>query len=144
MPRKTYFSHLWLKLPQYKDWLRKKDDITVNLMQKISFKYRQMGLRLTCVSLNFLRFLELVVYILYMAAWKLGLKILIGILGKFLNAWRELFEKVTETCIYLLPYCGHRWCENEYCARRGELIWLEEKKFVTYLKDQPKSKQPQS
>ena len=28
MPRKTYFSDLWLKLPQYKDWLRKKDDIT--------------------------------------------------------------------------------------------------------------------
>ena len=28
MPRKTYFSELWLKLPQYKDWLRKKDDIT--------------------------------------------------------------------------------------------------------------------
>ena len=27
MPRKTYFSDLWLKLPQYKDWLRKKDDI---------------------------------------------------------------------------------------------------------------------
>ena len=28
MPRRTYFSDLWLKLPQYKDWLRKKDDIT--------------------------------------------------------------------------------------------------------------------
>ena len=28
MPRKSYFSYLWLKLPKYKDWLRKKDDIT--------------------------------------------------------------------------------------------------------------------
>ena len=28
MPRKTYFSDLWLKLPQYKAWRRKKDDIT--------------------------------------------------------------------------------------------------------------------
>ena len=28
MPRKTYFSDLWLKLAEYKDWLRKKDDIT--------------------------------------------------------------------------------------------------------------------
>ena len=28
MSRRTYFSDLWLKLPQYKDWLRKKDDIT--------------------------------------------------------------------------------------------------------------------
>ena len=28
MPRKTYFRNLWLQLPRYKDWLRKKDDIT--------------------------------------------------------------------------------------------------------------------
>ena len=61
------------------------------------FEYPQMGLTLSCISLNFLlkkrnqkNFhhwykLELVVYILYMAAWKLGLKILIGILGKFLK-----------------------------------------------------------
>ena len=69
------------------------------------------------------------------AAWKL--------LDETL-ARRELFEKVTETCIYPLPYCGHRWCENEDCARRAELIWPEVKKFVAYLKDQPKSKQPQS
>ena len=31
-------------------------------------------------------------------------------------AQRELFEKVTETCIYPLPYCGHCWCEFENCA----------------------------
>ena len=28
MPGNTYFSDLWLKLRQYKDWLRKKDGIT--------------------------------------------------------------------------------------------------------------------
>ena len=28
MPRKTYFRDLWPKLPQHKDWPRKKDDIT--------------------------------------------------------------------------------------------------------------------
>ena len=28
MPRKTYFSDLWLKISQYKDCLRKKDDIS--------------------------------------------------------------------------------------------------------------------
>ena len=59
-------------------------------------------------------------------------------------ARRELFEKVTETCIYPLPYCGHRWYENEDCPRCAKLIWPEVKKFVAHLKDQPKSKQPQS
>ena len=28
MPRKTYFSDLWLKISQYKDCLRKKDDVS--------------------------------------------------------------------------------------------------------------------
>ena len=28
MSRKTYFSDLWLKLPQYKNCIRKKGDIT--------------------------------------------------------------------------------------------------------------------
>ena len=35
-------------------------------------------------------------------------------------------------------------CENEDCVRRVELIWPEVKKFIAYLKDQPKPKQPQS
>ena len=55
-----------------------------------------------------------------------------------------LFEKVTETCIYPLPYYGHPYCEDEDFARRAEPIWWEVKKFVAYLKQQPKSKQPQS
>ena len=46
--------------------------------------------------------------------------------------------------MYCLPYCGHRWYENEDCACLVEPIWLEVKKFVACLKDQPKSKQPQS
>ena len=59
-------------------------------------------------------------------------------------ARRELLEKVRKTCIYPLPYCGHRWYEVEDCTCRAELIWPEVKKFVPYLKDQPKWKQPQS
>ena len=53
----------------------------------------------------------------------------------------ELFKKVTETFIYPLPYFGHCWYENEYSARSGELILLEVKKFVAYLKILSKSKQ---
>ena len=59
-------------------------------------------------------------------------------------AQRELFEKVTKTCIYPLPNCGHCWCENEDCAHHAELIWPVLNKFVAYLKDQPKLKHPQS
>ena len=58
-------------------------------------------------------------------------------------ARRELFEKVTETALYPLPYCGHRWCENEDCARRAELIWPAIINFIKYLQKEPKSKQPQ-
>ena len=41
-----------------------------------------------------------------------------------------MFEKVTESSTYHLPYCGHRWCENEDC-----LQWADQVKL-------PKSKQP--
>ena len=37
-------------------------------------------------------------------------------IGKILKVRRELFEKVTETELYPLPHCGHRWCENEFCS----------------------------
>ena len=37
---------------------------------------------------------------------------------------RDIFEKITETNVYPLPYCGHRWCENEDCIHRVENIWL--------------------
>ena len=56
-------------------------------------------------------------------------------------ARRDIFEKITETNVYPLPYCGHRWCENEDCIHR-ENIWLAFKKFIKHLKMLPKSKQP--
>ena len=55
-------------------------------------------------------------------------------------ARRELFEKVTETCIYPLPYCGHHWCENKGCAHRAEMMWPEVKKFVGYIERSTKIK----
>ena len=49
--------------------------------------------------------------------WNIGkiLKVAWKVLDEA-SARRELFEKITETCIYLLHYCGHCWCENEDCA----------------------------
>ena len=44
--------------------------------------------------------------------------------------------------MYPLPYCGHRWCENEDCLIRADLIWLPLTKFIKHLKLLPKSKQP--
>ena len=40
MPRKIYFSDLWLQLPQYKDWLRKKmisRENTVTVIRTLMF-----------------------------------------------------------------------------------------------------------
>ena len=58
-------------------------------------------------------------------------------------AWRELFEKVTETALYPLPYCSHRWCESGDCAHCIELILPAIINFIKYLEKEPKSKQPQ-
>ena len=57
-------------------------------------------------------------------------------------ARRETFEKITETNVYPLPYCSHRWCKNEDCFDRADVIWLSLSKFIKYLKLLPKSKQP--
>ena len=57
-------------------------------------------------------------------------------------ARRETFEKITETNTYPLPYCGHRWCENETCLQRAAQIWTSFIKFIKYLEKLPKSKQP--
>ena len=61
-----------------------------------------------------------------------GLHTIHGNIGKILKAaWklldeapaqRELFEKVIEICIYPLPYCDHRLCENKDCACCAEMI----------------------
>ena len=43
---------------------------------------------------------------------------------------RETFEKITESRVYPLPYCGHRWCENEDCLHCAVETWLA---FSTFL-----------
>ena len=111
-----------------------------------------MGLMLTCVSLNFwLEKTESEEFPSMIQIGTCGLHTLHGSMkarvknpnwniGKILEAaWklldevparRELFEKETETCIYLLPYYGHRWCENEDCACSAELIWPDEENLL--------------
>ena len=59
---------------------------------------------------------------------KAGVKNFNWNIGKILKAaWklldeaparRKLFENVTETCIYPVPYCDHWWCENKDCPCR--------------------------
>ena len=38
-------------------------------------------------------------------------------------ARRDTYTKVTESEDFPLPYCGHRWCENENCVKQAEMIW---------------------
>ena len=75
--------------------------------------------------------------------WNIG-KILKA-MAKLLDespARREKYEMVTESVVYPLPYCGHRWCENENCAHRAEKLWPNFVKFIDYLSKLPKSQQP--
>ena len=48
--------------------------------------------------------------------WNIG-KVLKSMSKIFMDstARRETFETITES----LPYCGHRWCENENCLHRA-------------------------
>ena len=55
---------------------------------------------------------------------------------------RATYENITETLDYLLQFCGHRWCENETCARKAQSLLVGYKKFVTYINSLKKSKQP--
>ena len=77
------------------------------------------------------------------SVWKIGkvLKAMEGVLHDS-PARRDNYEKVTETNIFPLPYCGHRWCENENCLLRAAEIWPSYIKFVKYLEKLPKSSQP--
>ena len=49
---------------------------------------------------------------------------------KLLNespAQREKYVALAETNLFPLPFCGHRWYENEDCAERAErtiMGWL--------------------
>ena len=57
-------------------------------------------------------------------------------------ARRDMFQKVTESNQFPLPYCGHRWCENENCLERADKIWPRYIKFIKYLQKLPKRQQP--
>jgi hypothetical protein len=75
--------------------------------------------------------------------WKLGEKL--KAMWKFLNecpSRREIYENVAENKVYPLPYCGHRWCENQNCCERAANIFPGYLKFIEHLQSLPKSKQP--
>ena len=57
-------------------------------------------------------------------------------------ARRETFEKITESDVYPLPYCGHRWCKNENYLHRAIEIWRAFNTFVKDLMKLPKGKRP--
>lgn len=57
-------------------------------------------------------------------------------------ARRAVYENVTESMEYPSKFCGHRWCENEGCAEKAEVILKNYQKFITRIcslkmKDQP-------
>ena len=57
-------------------------------------------------------------------------------------ARRDTYESITESNVYPLQYCGHRWCENEKCANRAEIVWPGFIKFIKFLGAQKKALQP--
>ena len=59
-------------------------------------------------------------------------------------ARREVYESITQTKTYPLPYCQTRWCENEPVAKTAAEFWLVYCKFIQYLASLPKSKQSQN
>ena len=56
----------------------------------------------------------------------------------------EVYESITQTKTYPLPYCQTRWCKNEPVAERAAEIWPVYCKFIQHLASLPKSKQPQN
>ena len=58
------------------------------------------------------------------------------------TASRDMFQKVTESNQFPLPYCGHRWCEDENFLERADKIWPKYIKFLKYLQKLPKRQQP--
>ena len=68
------------------------------------------------------------------SGWEIG-KILKAVF-KLLDespARRDIFRNVTESEVFPLPYCGHRWCENECCLNCAGAIWQCFVKFIEYL-----------
>ena len=56
-------------------------------------------------------------------------------------ARRKTFEKITESDVHPVTYCGHRWCKNENCSHRATEIWPAFNTFVKHLMKLPKAKQ---
>ena len=77
------------------------------------------------------------------ADWKVGkiLKAMHGLLED-VPARRENYTNVTETDVFPMSYCGHRWCENEKACNRADTIWQSYTKFIKFCSSQPKSNQP--
>ena len=59
-------------------------------------------------------------------------------------ARREVYESITQTKTYPLPYYQTRWCENEHVAERAVEIWPVYCKFIQHLASLPKPKQPKT
>ena len=57
---------------------------------------------------------------------------------------REVYESITQTETYVLPYCQTRWCKNESVAERAAEMWPVFCQFIQHLASLPKSKQPQN
>ena len=104
------------------------------------------------VSMNCLPLwiLELLVFTLFMEVWNMQKKEVNGMLAKFLSVylnilWTLLREgkpvKKSESDVYPLPYCGHRWCENENCLHRAVEIWPAFNTFVKLIMRLPRAKQ---
>ena len=55
------------------------------------------------------------------------------------SAQREKYLALTDTILFPLPFCEHRWYENEDCAEQAELLWDGYVKFLKYLFTFPKS-----
>ena len=61
-------------------------------------------------------------------------------------ARRAVYENVTstESMEYPSKFCGHRWCENEICAEKAEVILKNYQKFITHICSLKKKDQPDS
>lgn len=76
--------------------------------------------------------------------WRIGkiLKAMFKLLDES-PARRDVFRSVTESDVFPLPFCGHRWCENEGCLCRAEKIWPSIVKYIEHLNKLKSYEQPQ-
>ena len=55
-----------------------------------------------------------------------------------------MYKNISESSDYPAKFCGHRWCENEKCAEKAELLIKRYKKLVTHAPVLRKNQQPDS